>query len=252
MSLHTLGETRSRRAADHLLQTPDTFVWAPLPGMVNATACVHAAPALGAAFAAYSVQFQAGSSLGTAAGTRLIYMLEGTLQLSMDGRNVTLGAGGFAYLPATSEQTVTAGEPARAFVIEKRYQPLPGTPAPEVLIGSEGSIPASPLNGDEALLVRALLPPNDNRFDFAVNTMEYQPGASLPMVESHVMEHGLLMLEGGGIYRLDDAWYPVAAGDFIWMAPFCPQWFCALGKQPARYLIYKDWNRHPLQEVAPR
>jgi (S)-ureidoglycine aminohydrolase len=67
------------------------------------------------------------------------------------------------------------------------------------------------------------------------------------MVEIHVMEHGLLMLEGGGIYRLGDAWYPVSAGDFIWMAPFCPQWFGALGKQPAKYLIYKNCNRHPLR-----
>ena len=76
--------------------------------------------------------------------------------------------------------------------------------------------------------------------------MTYQPGASLSQVEVHVIEHGLLMLEGGGIYRLGDAWYPVTAGDFIWMAPFCPQWFGALGRQPAKYLIYKDWNRHPL------
>jgi (S)-ureidoglycine aminohydrolase len=73
--------------------------------------------------------------------------------------------------------------------------------------------------------------------------MTYRPGASLPGVEVHVMEHGLLMLEGGGIYRLGDAWYPVQAGDFIWMAPYCPQWFGALGKAPAKYLIYKDWDR---------
>ena len=75
--------------------------------------------------------------------------------------------------------------------------------------------------------------------------MTYQPGAALPMVEIHVMEHGLLMLEGGGIYRLNDGWYPVTAGDFIWMGPYCPQWFGALGKVPAKYLIYKDWNRNP-------
>jgi (S)-ureidoglycine aminohydrolase len=73
--------------------------------------------------------------------------------------------------------------------------------------------------------------------------MTYLPGATLPMVEIHVMEHGQLMLSGGGIYRLGDCWYPVAEGDFIWMAPFCPQWFGALGKTPAKYLIYKDWNR---------
>jgi (S)-ureidoglycine aminohydrolase len=59
------------------------------------------------------------------------------------------------------------------------------------------------------------------------------------------MEHGLLMLEGGGIYLLGTQWYPVSAGDFIWMAAYCPQWFGALGKQAAKYLIYKDWDRHP-------
>ena len=99
-----------------------------------------------------------------------------------------------------------------------------------------------PLNGDDGLMVRSLIPA-DFAFDFAVNTMTYAPGAALPMVEVHVMEHGLVMLEGGGIYRLGEHWYPVAQGDFIWMAPYCPQWFGALGKTPAKYLIYKDWNR---------
>jgi (S)-ureidoglycine aminohydrolase len=98
---------------------------------------------------------------------------------------------------------------------------------------------------DRAVEVRALMP-GGPAYDFAVNTMTYDPGASLSMVEIHVMEHGLLMLEGGGIYRLGDAWYPVHAGDFIWMRAFCPQWFGALGKRPAKYLIYKDWCRHPL------
>ena len=100
------------------------------------------------------------------------------------------------------------------------------------------------------LQVKCLLP-DEMSFDFAVNTMAYQPGAALSMVEMHVMEHGLLMLEGGGIYRLGDSWYPVTAGDFIWMGPWCPQWFGALGKVPAKYLIYKDWNRHPLADRHP-
>jgi (S)-ureidoglycine aminohydrolase len=99
--------------------------------------------------------------------------------------------------------------------------------------------------GDESLRVRSLMPDGD-AYDFAINTMTYEPGAALSMVEIHVMEHGLLMLEGGGIYRLGDCWYPVQAGDFIWMAAYCPQWFGALGKKPAKYLIYKDWRRHPL------
>jgi (S)-ureidoglycine aminohydrolase len=132
-------------------------------------------------------------------------------------------------------------------VIEKIYEPLPGdsNEATEILVGNEAAVPPVPLMGDESLRVRSLMP-DGPAYDFAVNTMTYDPGAALSIVEIHVMEHGLLMLEGGGIYRLGDAWYPVEAGDFIWMAPYCPQWFGALGKRPAKYLIYKDWRRHPL------
>ena len=59
------------------------------------------------------------------------------------------------------------------------------------------------------------------------------------------MEHGLLYLAGQGIYRLDDEWYPVQEGDAIWMAPYCPQWFTAMGKEPAVYIYYKNTNRFP-------
>ena len=132
--------------------------------------------------------------------------------------------------------------------IEKPYQPLEGVSVPGLLIGNEGTVISQPLQGGKALEVRSLIP-DDPAFDFVVNTMTYQPGASLPAVEIHVMEHGLAMLTGGGIYRLNDKWYAVTAGDFIWMAPFCPQWFGAIGKTLAKYLIYKDWNRHPLEDL---
>jgi (S)-ureidoglycine aminohydrolase len=58
------------------------------------------------------------------------------------------------------------------------------------------------------------------------------------------------MIAGQGVYRLSDHWYPVRASDVIWMAPFCPQWFVAMGKEPAGYLYYKDVNRDPI-EGAP-
>jgi (S)-ureidoglycine aminohydrolase len=127
-------------------------------------------------------------------------------------------------------------------VIEKPYHPLGASKPPGKFLASEPAVVPKPLMNDPDLQVRALVP-EDSSFDFAVNTMTFQPGAALPMVEMHVMEHGLLMLAGGGIYRLGEHWYPVAKGDFIWMAPYCPQWFGAIGKTPAKYLIYKDWNR---------
>ena len=236
--MQQLGHTRSANRRDHILQTPDTFVRAPLPGMRGATAVVHIGPAAGARFTQYTAEFASGGSMAPATAQRFVYVLEG--QLEIGGR--VLDPDDYAYVPADCGAGVVALTTARAAVIEKAYHALPGVPAPELFTGREGDVPASALNGDDWLQVRCLVP-DQPAFDFAINTMTYQPGAALSMVEVHVMEHGLLMLGGGGIYRLGDCWYPVTAGDFIWMAPHCPQWFGALGKTPAKYLIYKDWNR---------
>jgi len=245
--VHHLGSTRSSLKADHLLQTPDTFVRSPLPGADGVEFIVHAAPQLGARFTQMTAEFVAGGSLSAAAAQRFLYVLDGKIELKAAGKRHVLKPGGYAYLPQGAPYTVRAPGIARAALIEKPYEPAAGTAAPEILVADEGDVAPVALMGDNALRVRALMP-DGPPYDFAVNTMTYDPGASLSMVEIHVMEHGLLMLEGGGIYRLGDSWYPVHAGDFIWMRAYCPQWFGALGKKPAKYLIYKDWRRHPLGE----
>jgi (S)-ureidoglycine aminohydrolase len=173
---------------------------------------------------------------------RFVYVLEGVIEVHGYSE---LNAGAYAYMPEGHVAAIKAQSASRVAVIEKPYEALEYTAAPHFFAAHERDAAAQFLGDDPALEVRTLLP-GRREYDFAVNTMIYQPGASLSMVEIHVMEHGLLMLDGEGIYRLGDSWYPVAAGDFIWMAPYCPQWFGALGKKPARYLIYKDWNRHPL------
>lgn len=236
--MHHLGQTRSAFGADHLLSTPDTFIRAPLPGMRNATAIVHISPARGAAFTQFTALFETGGELGPAALQRFFYVIEGKLEVA----GKTFETGGYGYLPPGQNESLRAILPARVAIIEKPYIPLKEVAPPAALYGDEATLQPQTLLGDDDLEVRTLLPA-DPAFDFAVNTLTYEPGATLPMVEIHVMEHGLLMLAGGGIYRLGDSWYAVTEGDFIWMAPYCPQWFGALGKQPAKYLIYKDWNR---------
>jgi (S)-ureidoglycine aminohydrolase len=243
--VHDLGLTRSVRRSSHILHTPDAFIRTQIPGSFKANVIVHISPAMGAGFAQYSVEFEPGGSLGKSQGQRFLYVLDGSVVLECGSDTYTLGKDGYAYIPQDAAHRLYATEAARTAVIEQRYRTVENASPPSLLVGRELSIPTQPLMGDTDLLVRPLLPDTKD-FDFAVNTMSYAPGASLSMVEMHVMEHGLLMLEGGGIYKLDDEWYPVTAGDFIWMAPYCPQWFGAIGKSPAKYLIYKDWNRHPL------
>jgi (S)-ureidoglycine aminohydrolase len=242
--MHHLGHTRSSYRPDHLLQTPDTFVRAPLPGMTNATAIVHAAPAMGAAFIEYTVEFEADGCFDPGKDQCFVYVLDGEVLAAWEKMERRLTVGQYAYLAPESGARLSADKGTRAVVIEKPLRVLNGQ-MPGHLAGDAASIVATAMESDEAVKVRTLIPA-DLSFDFAVNTMTFQPGATLPRVEIHEMEHGLLMLEGEGIYRLGDCWYPVKAGDFIWMSPYCPQWFGALGKKPAKYLIYKNWNRHPL------
>jgi (S)-ureidoglycine aminohydrolase len=255
--LHGLGNTRSSLKADHLLQTPDTFIRIPLPAANDVEFIVHTAPGVGAAFTQMTAEFARNGTLAPALQgvQRFVYVLDGQIDLEVIGGRTsgTLTPGKFAYIPPDTAHQFRANEVSRAVVIEKHYQLSPRTTfdtgqetnRPEVIIGDETRVKSEALGGDEGLQVRHLMPDGPS-WDFAVNTMTYDPGAALAMVEIHIMEHGLLMLEGGGIYRLGDHWYPVTAGDFIWMAPYCPQWFGALGKTPAKYLIFKDWYRHPL------
>lgn len=246
--MHNLGHSRSASRRDHLVQTPDAFVRTTLPGIEAGEAVVHISPAAGASFTQYTVELGPGGTLAAAEGQRFVFVLDGALDLTSETSFHSLARGGYAYLPPGSRHVLRASEGGRVAVIEKLYEPHAGFAAPVLLVGAESSIEPFALLGDADLQVRRLLPDHAG-MDFAVNTMTYQPGATLSQLEIHVMEHGLLMLEGSGIYRLADCWYPVAAGDFIWMARFCPQWFGALGKRPAKYLIYKDVNRHPLQQV---
>jgi len=246
--MHHLGATRSAHRRDHLLHTPDAFIRISLPGLTLGSAIVHAAPALGAAFTQYTVELQVGGSLagsGLPGVQRFCYVMSGAVDLASDAAFRSLPSSGFCFVPADVAHTLTATEAAVLQVIEKPFTGLDGATATRIVTGVESEIQGFPLGDDPDLLVRSMMP-SSVEYDFAVNTMSYAPGASLAQVEVHVMEHGLMMLEGGGIYRLGDDWYPVTAGDFIWMGPYCPQWFGAIGKTPAKYLIYKDFNRHPL------
>lgn len=244
------GATRSRVRAHYALITPDTHVQSPLVGWENASAVFHITPELGARFSQYTALLTAGAKSGMPHESveRLVYVLEGTVTVDCPsaGKSTSLGTGGYAFFPAGFAHSITAAAAARLTVFEKIYCPLAGGGSPRAVIANEADVEAKPFMNDPDARLKTLLP-IEPAFDLAVNIFTYQPGATLPQVEVHVMEHGLLMLAGAGVYRLGDDYYPVAAGDVIWMASYCPQWFVAMGKQPARYLYYKDIHRDGLE-----
>jgi (S)-ureidoglycine aminohydrolase len=242
------GPGRSHVGRNHAFITPDSHVRSPLPGWDGTECVILIAPRMGARFTQFLAHMQPGSIAGPSAPgvERFIYVLDGTLSVLPPRAPVqNLTAGGFAYAPTGIDLRLRAVTACRLNVFEKHYVPRPGAPAPRAIVGREQDVEGQPFLGDPDAHLHVLLP-DEPAFDLAVNVFHFKSGATLPFVEVHVMEHGLLMLEGQGVYRLGESWYPVRAGDAIWMAPFCPQWFVAMGKTPSAYLYYKDVNRDPL------
>jgi (S)-ureidoglycine aminohydrolase len=250
--MNVFGSTRSTVRTNHALIAPDSFVRSPLPGWTQTQGVILISPQLGARFSQYLALMDAGAESGPSLPgiERMVYVLEGEVTvLAAKLPVVKLLSGGYAFVPADSDVTLRARTTSQVNVFEKRYLPLTGVVLPQLVAGQEQDVQGVPFLGDPDAQLQTLLPA-ESAFDLAVNIFTYRPGATLPMVEVHVMEHGLLMLQGQGIYRLGKAWYPVRQGDVIWMAPYCPQWFVAMGKGPARYLYYKDVNRDPLQGLS--
>jgi (S)-ureidoglycine aminohydrolase len=239
------GITRTHVGPRHALIAPDSHVPSFVPGVEKATTIVLISPEMGARFTHLLLTFTAGGGAAFPANDAeaFAYLLSGSAQVEVGGKSHGLNAGSYVFLPAGQAWKLT--EPVEGTQVNlffKKYVPLAGIYSLEAVVGHESQVVSQPFLGDDDARLQILLPDNPP-FDFAANIFNYKPGAHLPFVETHIMEHGLLMLEGRGIYRLEDAWYPVVAGDCIWMAPYCPQWFAAMGKSPARYLYYKDVNR---------
>lgn len=242
------GQTRTRVAARHALIAPNGHVKSVLPGVSGAATIVLINPAMGARFAQVMITLEAGGRASFSADETETagYFETGGATLTIGRTKEKVAAGAFFFAPAGEAWSITAPKKGtRVTLFQKKFQPLAGVATPKATIGDAAQVKGQAFLGDPDAQLQVLLP-DVPEFDLAMNIFTYQPGATLPFVETHVMEHGLLMLSGQGVYRLEDSWYPVAAGDVIWMAPYCPQWFVAMGKKPASYLYYKDVNRAAL------
>lgn len=244
-----IGETRTRVCRRHALIAPDGWVPSVLPGVSGAVANVIISPAMGANVTQILLTFDEDghAEYESEDVETFAFVMEGGCQVSVDGHAGELAQGGYAFSPAGQRMEILRPQAGtKVTIFQKYYEELEDVPGPAPVIGNAADVEGLPFLGDPDARLKTLLPDTPS-FDMAVNVFTYQPGARLPFVETHIMEHGLVMLAGEGVYRLEDSWYPVAAGDAIWMAPYCPQWFVAMGKQPASYLYYKDTNRNPLE-----
>jgi (S)-ureidoglycine aminohydrolase len=238
-----IGLTRNVIKCNYALITPDGHVPSVFPGWTDCTPFVLISSALGAGLSQYLISLNV-KSVGTGETGKdewFLYVVAGKLKVN----GVALPEGGFAYLPPGTKYDVRgAAKDSRLLVFKKIYEPLAGQMPLKFFTGNEKKILETPFLGNKHARLKTLIP-DSLAADMAVNIFTFDPHATLPFVETHVMEHGMLILSGSGVYRLNADRHPVAAGDAIWIAPYCPQWFIADGAQPARYIYFKDVNRMP-------
>lgn len=234
--------------------TMSDIVTSNLPFWENTRAWILARPLSGFAetFSQYIVEVGpgGGSDHGetdkTAQG--VLFIVEGEVHLSLNGETHIMGPGGYAYIPPACDWTLkNKGQTTASFHwIRKAYEAVEGIDLPQPFVTSDREVDPIPMPGTEGKWATSrFVDPADMRHDMHVNIVTFQPGAVIPFAETHVMEHGLYVLEGKAVYRLNQDWVEVEAGDFMWLRAFCPQACYAGGPGNFRYLLYKDVNRHP-------
>ena len=89
--------------------------------------------------------------------------------------------------------------------------------------------------------------PDDLRHDMHVTIVTFEPGGVIPFAETHVMEHGLYVLEGKAVYRLNQDWVEVEAGDYHVAARLLPAGL--LCRRPGQIPLSALQGRQPAREA---
>jgi (S)-ureidoglycine aminohydrolase len=177
----------------------------------------------------------------------VVFVVEGRLELTVEGDHHLLEEGGYAFLPPGCTWTLHNRGPAvaRFHWIRKAYERVEGIDVPPYFVTNETEVEGGEMPGTEGRwTTQRFADPTDVRHDMHVNIVNFEPGGVIPFPETHVMEHGLYVLEGKAVYLLNSDWVGVQEGDFMWLRAFCPQACYAGGPGRFRYLLYKDVNRH--------
>ncbi|RFC64466.1 (S)-ureidoglycine aminohydrolase [Fulvimarina endophytica] len=177
----------------------------------------------------------------------VLFVVEGTAKIVVAGKSHGLRPGSYVFLPPATDWTFEndGDAPVRFHWIRKAYEAVEGIDHPEVIVTNDADVAPTQMPGtDGKWATTRFVDPSDMRHDMHVTVVTFEPGAVIPFCETHVMEHGLYVLEGKAVYRLNQDWVEVEAGDYMWLRAFCPQACYAGGPGKFRYLLYKDVNRH--------
>lgn len=240
--------TRSVVKPNYVVLEPDGLVKNVIPGYENCDTTILGSPVMGATFADYLVTAHAGgknTGIGGNGIESFLYVVSGAVSVKNADEEADLTEGGYIFSPEDKPFTFEnkSGEDAVLYVYRRRYIPLEGKSA-HTVIGNVNDLEYMDYEGMTNAQSKDLLPAgHDLGFDMNMHILKFEPGASHGYAETHVQQHGMLFLQGRGMYLLDDTWMPLEKGDYVFMQSYCPQACYAVGREDYVYIYSKDCNR---------
>ena len=241
--IESLVHSRTRVTQRYALMPFEGFPPSKLPAWPGCEAFILASPKLGAGFVEKMIHVPAGKGTAESPARAHVFgfLVDGEASVTIDGATHGLARESYFLIPEGTTWSFNATADTRLLLLEKPAESAEGA-NPQPIVAKLADVKAEPWGGSDHGRLQTLIP-DTHDYDISMNVFTFDPGYGLPIVETHVMEHGLWFLEGKGLYMLGDDWMEVEQDDFIWMGPYCPQSFYATGPTPARYLYYKNVNR---------
>ena len=261
------GFTRSKLKPDYAMIAHESRVYGGLFGWENTNGAYVVSPGMNKAtilMTMVSMNTNAKSYVPSPGAWRFAFVLDGKCSIRYKDEDAEaevtkegLTAGEYFYFPMNTEHEIYTDSDNQCELVmyEAFTKPkLNGKPdefptGQKVIVGETDSLPNIETPGEIFRLKKLL--PQTLEYDVNFHVMDFAPGETLNVKELHHPQHGLVILEGQGIYRLNDDFMPVQQGDVIYMSPWVTQWYGALGKNRTRYLISKDTHRDPLRDSNP-
>jgi (S)-ureidoglycine aminohydrolase len=172
-----------------------------------------------------------------------LFVLEGEIELNVDGKVYNLDQGGYAWIPPQSSYEIknSTKSLSRFIRFRRRYIKVEGLNVPDLLVGNEKNVIAVP---EETCMVQFLIPfEQDRGFDLAFNILNFAPSVNFDRSETHIFEHGAYFLKGRGLFWINGEYHDVRVDDFVYFAAYVPHFAGTWGEETLSYLLYKNINR---------
>lgn len=219
-----------------------------IPGIEGCKVSIVASPKMGAGFVQYILEAEKGGGttglFGTEKNTEVfIYIVSGEADIVLKEETFSMTGGGYAYAPAGTGIGFQVKSSKSTILLYKQVYIPYGDTMPHAVTGNAEEIPYRIYDDMNNVHIKDLLPADDRSFDMNMHILSFEPGGCHPFVETHVQEHGAYILNGEGMYLMDDTWLGIKKEDFMWFGAYCPQCAYGVGTEPFTYIYSKDCNR---------